>query len=287
MKKPGILFLWLFFANIVFASPGSVEAKPLQVLASVHPFALVAASIVDEKQLKTLLPVGTTPHDFSMRPSDIQRLQQADVVLWAGEEFEPYLQRFVARWPEKVWLDVSTLQSPGGLQDPHWWLSPPLMIMMQQRLAKILGIEQNTFAHDIDQQVKRIQERLQPLKQRGFFVFHRAYDHWVEYFGLKQMGAFSFSPEHKPGVRTLHTMREQLLGGDVQCVFSEPQYDPALLQQLTRGLSVSHGVIDPLGSHISVTKSGYAEFINDLAQRFIDCLEVSPHVGQAWMQGMN
>ena len=38
-----------------------------------------------------LLPPGTSPHDFQLRPSDAARLQGAQVVIWTGEGLAPWL----------------------------------------------------------------------------------------------------------------------------------------------------------------------------------------------------
>lgn len=248
------------------------QSQPVTVLASLHPLALIAASVAYD--VKTLVPLNITPHDFAFRPSDIRRLQAADIILWAGIESEPYLERFVQRWPDKVWIDISEGHaSEGGdhNHDGHWWLSPEMAIRAQQRLTQALGAK-STFEDEVREQLRHSHQQLAPLSERGFFVFHQAYDHWVEYFDLNQLGSFTLSPEQKPGLRSLNQMRSQLARGDVTCVFTEPQFSPALVASVTRGLDIRLGELDPLGVHISVTKDGYAEFIRDLTQRFVHCL---------------
>src|SRR5690606_27811541 len=94
--------------------PVQAADQDLQVLASVHPLGLVAASVVPESQLQVLLPLGMTPHDVSLKPSDIERIRQADVVLWSGAVAEPYLSGFVGRWPQQVWIDASAGQQPAA-----------------------------------------------------------------------------------------------------------------------------------------------------------------------------
>jgi len=44
------------------------------------------------------------------------------------------------------------------------------------------------------------------------------------------------------------------------------------VQSVVRGLDVKQGELDPVASHISVTKTGYPDFIQDLSQRFATCL---------------
>ena len=262
--------------------------KPLQVLASVHPLGLVAASVVPPARLRVLLPPGVTPHDFSLRPSDITVIQTADVILWAGADAEPYLAGFVHRWPDKIWIDVSRFAPPLNPadrhadhdhhhhhdgQDPHWWFSPPMMVKAQQQLAQVLGVDAGDFARSTGRSVALATQRLAPLRTRGFFVFHRAYDHWVDLLELNQAGAFTLTPEQKPGLKTLQSMRRQLQRGEVVCVFSEPQFSPALVESVVKGLPVKRGELDPMAQHIPLQANGYALFLTDLTDRFVTCLQ--------------
>lgn len=255
----------------IMSSAVAQNNKP-RVLASVHPLALVAASVVELENLEVLLPEGMTPHDFSLRPSDIDRIQSADVIIWAGAVAEPYLAGFVGRWPEKQWLDVSLATSSTDIKDPHWWFSTELMIKAQQQLALMLRLPSNDFEQQVDQAVKQAQEQLEPLRHRGFLVFHQAYDHWVESMQLNQIGAFTISPELKPGAKTIQRMRKQLGNGYVVCVFSEPEFSPNIVETVTRGIDIKRGELDPMAYNIPLQADGYVLFINDLTQRFVSCL---------------
>lgn len=248
---------------------------PKKVLASLHPLALMAASVVDVEQIETLVPKGMTPHDFSLRPSDIDRIQNADLVLWAGPETEPYLKGFVKRWPEKNWLDISQFAHDTKITDPHWWLSPSIMIAAQQQLAATLELPAGDFSETINNYVAQAQAELKPLSEQGFWVFHQAYDHYVDLMGLNQLGAFTLSPEHKPGGRTLQKIRKQLSSGEVVCVFSEPEYSPALVETVLKGSTANRGELDPMALSIPLQKDGYLLYLQDMTQRFKACLTIT------------
>ena len=271
--------LFVALAALLLAAANTFSAPLFQnkdhsplVLASVHPLALVAASVVPEQNLKVLVPAGMTPHDFALRPSDIDLIQNADIILWSGAQAEPYLKGFARRWPDKIWLDVSSIDPSSRITDPHWWLAPEVMKQAQAQLAELVGADAGPFAAAVDTAMQESRTLLQPVRQRGFFVFHRAYDHWVAALGLNQVGSFTLSPEQKPGMRTLQTMREQLQRGDVVCVFSEPEFSPALVDSLTEGLQVGRGELDPLGVNIKRQPMGYPMFLLDLANRANRCL---------------
>lgn len=281
----------LLFALIIvlsLAPLARLHADEPRVLATVHPLTLMAASLVDNPQ--TLIPGNVTPHDFAFRPSDMRRLQQAEIVIWSGAANEPYMPRLIKRWPQKHWIDVSVFADPHAghthtpgqqddthHQDGHWWFDPQVMLKAQQQLAAILGLSPEPFRQQVMEQLQRSEQLLRPLRQQGFFVFHQAYDRWVDYFDLNQLGAFTISPQQKPGLRTLNAMRQQLEQHQLSCVFTEPQFSSALVSSVIGELPVKTVELDPLGRHISVTKQGYAEFLNDLTQRFVRCLTPPQH----------
>lgn len=263
--------LLVVITTFSFALP--THAEPMKVLASIHPLGLIAASVTSQENLEVLVPEGISPHDFSLRPSDIDRLQEADVIIWSGRQAEPYLAGFARRWPDKIWIDLSSYALEDQVRDPHYWLSIPIALQAQQVLADTVGADSAAFRRQVERAVEYSDDVLFPVKDRGFFVFHRAYDHWVDERGLNQVGAFTLTPEQKPGMRTLQLMRDQLRAGDVACVFREPEYSPALVVKVVGDLRVKQGELDPLGTHVSLTQDGYPYFLRDMADRAVNCLK--------------
>jgi zinc transport system substrate-binding protein len=83
------LFLMAFLA----LSPPAL-AEPPRVVASIAPLAGIAAAVMDGVGTPELLVGGNaSPHTYQLKPSDAQRLAQADVVFWVGPEFETFLAR--------------------------------------------------------------------------------------------------------------------------------------------------------------------------------------------------
>lgn len=277
-------FLVALSASCSFAAQAAENGDHSpRVLASVHPLALIAASVVAPENIEVQVPAGMTPHDFSLRPSDIDVIQNADIIVWAGPESEPYLAGFAKRWPDKVWINAAKegerlyQQDPALIgdearNDPHWWFSVAVARQLQHRLAEQLDVDPAAFDQSLDQAVQDAHETLAPVRDRGFFVFHRAYDHWVYSMGLNMKGAFTLSPEQKPGLRTLQEMRQQLQRGDVVCVFSEPEFSPAMVDRLVDGVQVGREELDPMAMQIPLSADGYPNLLKDMAERAYRCL---------------
>jgi zinc transport system substrate-binding protein len=280
VMKTLALFL-LILTNLLAISLFS-QAAEARILVSNKPLALIAAATYPADQIDILVPDGMSPHDYSLRPSDIGLIRQADKILWAGSHVEPFLAKFAHRKSNTEWLDATSLMQELGLygSDPHVWLSPELAIAISQRITawNPINIEQaqkdqQIFTRKLRELVTNSREQLAPLKNSGFFVFHQAYDYWFQAIDIKPLGAFTLSPERKPGARHVQTMRNQLQNQEVSCVLSEPQFSPALIDTVVNGLVIQRGELDPLAGSSVVTQSAYVEWLSAMTKALAECLK--------------
>jgi zinc transport system substrate-binding protein len=80
------------------------------VVASVKPLGFIAAAIADGvTPVEVLLPDGASEHDYALRPSDIKRLQGADLVVWVGPEMEAFMPKAVAQLPAQKSIELAEL----------------------------------------------------------------------------------------------------------------------------------------------------------------------------------
>ena len=64
---------------------GPLSSASAAVVTSIRPLGFIASAIADGvTPTEVLLPDGASPHDFALRPSDIQRLRSADPCCGSG-----------------------------------------------------------------------------------------------------------------------------------------------------------------------------------------------------------
>jgi len=84
--RPSVLLLLSVFAV-------STQAE-VKLLTSIKPLQLIAAAVQDGAGTPdVLLPPGASPHHYSLRPSDVRRLREADLFYWIGPDLESFLPR--------------------------------------------------------------------------------------------------------------------------------------------------------------------------------------------------
>ncbi|HDM8070904.1 zinc ABC transporter substrate-binding protein ZnuA [Vibrio harveyi] len=277
----------------------TLPAHAVTVLTSIKPIQMITTELTEGVTAPdVLLQNNASPHDYALRPSDVQKVAAADLVIWYGHDLEPFLEKVVTDRGNTLTLS----QIPGlslrefgsehshdhdghdhGTHDPHFWLGVETVQQVANaiahKLAEVDPVHADTYANNLKKfEVKlnatdsEIKQQLAPVKDKGYFVFHDAYGYFEERYSLNQMGHFTVSPDRKPGAKTLIRIRKTLGTGDVACVFSEPQFTPAVIESVMRGSNVRSGVLDPLGSEVEVKSGSYFEFLKGMSNSFSQCL---------------
>jgi len=69
----------------------------VRVLTSIKPLQLIAAAVQDGVGApEVLLPPGASPHNFALRPSDVRRVQEVELLYWIGPDMESFLPRVLS-----------------------------------------------------------------------------------------------------------------------------------------------------------------------------------------------
>jgi zinc transport system substrate-binding protein len=72
-------------------APARSEPKVVTTILPVHSIAAAVMAGVGAPRL--LLPSGASPHAYSLRPSEAEALEQADLIIWIGEGLETFMAR--------------------------------------------------------------------------------------------------------------------------------------------------------------------------------------------------
>jgi zinc transport system substrate-binding protein len=124
----------------------------------------------------------------------------------------------------------------------------------------------------LDNLVAEVDAELEPVKGRGYIVFHDAYQYFEKRFKVSAVGSITVSPEVLPGVERVRELQEKVRDIDATCVFSEPQFEPKLVTTITENTNAGTGVLDPIGASIDDGPELYFTLIRNMAKSLKDCL---------------
>jgi len=302
--------LWTGLLLIVMAQAIQAAASTPQVVATIKPIHALVSGIM--KGIETpylLLPGGESPHRYSLHPSQVRRLHAATLVIWVGPTVESFLEKTLTTLSNQTQI-LRLIDIPGLTRlkvrkgkvwethhyhadadhhtdfeiDPHIWLSPENAKILVQTIAQTL-IKRDTnnaerYTANATRLVKQLEQLDQDLKQElsavkgiPFLVFHDAYQYFEQHYGLKAIGAVSLSSEIRPSVKRLYQLKRQLKRQKVRCVFSEPQFESALVDTLIENRSAQRAVLDPLGAELPAETKSYFTLLRNMADSIKECLQ--------------
>jgi zinc transport system substrate-binding protein len=128
------------------------------------------------------------------------------------------------------------------------------------------------MASRLDQLSAEIETDLAPVKDIPFVVFHDGYQYLDTRFDLTNVGSITVNPENQPGAARLREIHAKISELGARCVFSEPQFEPRLVQVVVEGTSAKTAELDPLGADIADGPELYFELLRRNAAALKACL---------------
>ena len=170
-----------------------------------------------------------------------------------------------------------------GAFDAHVWLDPVNAKAMVHEIEEALveadpdnatRYEANADAVTarLDTLIAEVSAELEPVKSKGFIVFHDAYQYFENRFGITASGSITVSPEVLPGAERITEIRARVQELGAACVFAEPQFEPKLVSTVIEGTPARAETIDPLGAGLDAGPELYFQVIRTMATSISTCL---------------
>ena len=167
-----------------------------------------------------------------------------------------------------------------GEFDAHIWLDPSNAIEMVLEISHELSEIDPDNAAKYEQNANKAIASLNNLineinssipKDASYVVFHDAYQYFENRFGISSAGALTLNPDVLPGAKQIDAIQDLIQDENIKCIFSEPQYNPKIIETLAADMKISTGIMDPLGAFIDQGPEMYQKLILDIANSLKDC----------------
>ena len=167
-----------------------------------------------------------------------------------------------------------------GEFDIHFWLDPEIaktiVTIVARELSEIDVANKSTYEanakkaiNDLDTLITETRSKIN--SDATYIVFHDAYQYFEKRFGIEVIGALTVNPEALPGAKQLAEIREVIEHEKVNCLFSEPQFNPSIAKTIAQDTGVKASVLDPLGAELNPGKDLYFDLIGDMASSLESC----------------
>lgn len=289
LSTPGL------FTHAVAQAPAPAQRPVvLATFAPIHSWTLQIAG--PDAEVELLLPGDVGPHDFHLKPRDVQRIRRANLIIANGLGVESWLDKairnnareaaakvvrvsdgipkaqLIYHLPE---LDVGDAkpgsknhdhgghshdhdhEAAGEAPNPHVWLDP---ILAQHAVSNIVTALSTTdptrreaYAARGRAYIARLQSlhedlrtSLRPLARKPVVTFHDAFPYLCRRYELDLSGVVEEVPSVDPSPKYLARLSKAIRARNVRVLFSEPQFNPRLVRQLSKDLGVKVAELDVL-----------------------------------------
>ena len=301
-------------AMLMLLSATPVAAKAPKIVTTIQPLHSLVSGVMNGIGAPELLLKGNeSPHSFSLKPSTMKLLSNADAIFWIGPSIESFLEKAldaIDGGPRVITLvktdDLKLYDArEGGIwgkgedahghghghghghsdHDAHIWLDPKNAQVIVDAVADTLSDLDSVNAKRYRQNANDLKRRLETLlqetkrdlaavRQAPYIVFHDAYQYFERRFGTKAMGAISVHPERTPGAKRLYEIRTRIVKSNIRCIFKEPQFTTKAAERIAEGTSAKVKELDPLGAGLSPGPDSYFKLIKGITSSIKNCAAV-------------
>jgi len=192
----------------------------------------------------------------------------------SGNDIEP-----IAQEPPEVGGHHGHAHAHGEF-DVHIWLDPNNAKVIVKEVANELASLDSKNSDFYKMNAKKTIEKLDILikhidksinKKASFVTFHDAYQYFEKRFGIEALGALTINTDVQPGAKQIAEIQDLVKDNNIKCIFSEPQFNPKLINMIAKSSGAETGILDPLGSSYKPGKDLYFNLINDLYENLNKC----------------
>jgi len=258
------------------------DSQKITVVTTLFPLYDFAKNIGQDKvEVSLLLPPGVEAHTFEPKPSDITKINNADIFVYTGEFMEPWAHDIIEGADKKVKVvdasaNIEMMKEEheheeeaehheaeeehghehGGV-DPHIWLDFDNAKIMAENIAKTLSEIDPQNAEYYKNNLKSYQGKLSDLDnsyknsltscQSKTIVYggHYAFGYMGKRYGLAYESAYGISPDSEPSAQDLAGLIEQIRTKKIAYVFFEELVSPKVAETLAKETGAGLLLLNP------------------------------------------
>ncbi len=295
------LFLGLTF--LLFLNNVGAQSTP-NIVVSIKPIHSIMSALMEGvSRPKLLLESNDSAHTFHLKPSQLNLLSNADLVITIGDSFETGLKKTLGNIKDGSRVIVSEINdirlydfrnvdinemnkdehTDHDEYDLHLWLDIDNMIKTAQYISeKLIEIDPeniNTYKTNLNKNHSRLnklkselKQQLTPFRSERFAIFSDTLQYFEKSFQLQK--PVIVTPYHGARLSIHRTLeaRNKMKDLKIKCLLYGPENTSKKVDVLTEDLPIKAVSIDILGAKLNAGSDQYFNLMKGLSSQLLECL---------------
>jgi ABC-type Zn uptake system ZnuABC Zn-binding protein ZnuA len=210
----------------------------------------------NQVEVVQLLAANADPHEYEVRPRDVQALTDADLIVRSGGDLDEWLDDAIegagTKAPVLTLSDkIKTIAASeeGEEFDPHWWQDPRNAVIAAGEIRAALDKADASHASLYDANAEAYTAKLTkldaavatcidkvPEAQRKLVTTHDALSYYAKRYGIEVIGTVipSLSTEGQPSAGDTAKLVKTIEDAGVKAIFAESSVNPKVEAAIAR-----------------------------------------------------
>jgi ABC-type Zn uptake system ZnuABC Zn-binding protein ZnuA len=267
-----LVWIFLFFSSLTTSYALDQDnisqqiADKLNVVTSVAPITNIVQNIGGNKiNLIGLVPEGVNSHTFEMIPSDIIRINDADLIIIDGLNLEADVEKTAENAISKNlkniqllklgdntiskgdWLFDFSFPKDKGDPNPHLWLNVEYALkfanLTRDKLIELDPSNSQYYVENsnkytmllkqLDAGISKSIETI-PAENRKLLTYHDSWAYFASRYGMEVIGAIQASDFGDPSPRDIADLINQVRNEQVPAIFASEVFPTNIVDQIAK-----------------------------------------------------
>jgi ABC-type Zn uptake system ZnuABC Zn-binding protein ZnuA len=249
--------------------PTSATSKRLNVVTSVSPITNIVKNVGGEKiELIGLVPEGVSSHTFELVPSDVVKVNDADLVIIDGLGLEVNIEDVVDQahntnpdlqilklgdstiTPDQYIYDFSFPEEAGD-PNPHLWLNVLYAMnfanLTRDKLSEMDPANADYYIENANRYIAKLEEldegimkavQTLPEQNRKLVTYHDSWAYFAPRYGMVVIGAIQPADFGQPTPREVARLIDQIKAENVPAIFGSEIFPTEVVNQIASEANV-------------------------------------------------
>ena len=298
-----LLFILIFAINVAAQD----DERPKVVATTTQAYDIMTILAGDTMDITPLMGAGVDPHLYQPTESDIQAMNEADLVVYSGLNLEGQFETVFEALGEsntRIFSLGQPVQDMGftiggftlseefqNVDDPHFWFDPRNWQISVEALAAELAIVDPANADLYTERSEAYIEQLDilyewgveafeqiPEEQRYLVTSHDAFQYFADAFGFEVRSIQGLSTADEAGVGDVQEVVDFVIENQIPVMFVESSVPPNTIESVqeaaeSRGWDIRIGVRELYSDAMGAVDSFGGTYIGMTGENIVTILQ--------------